>query len=109
MMFVHTKITNRNILYYSCENRENKKRGEEIMGKKAKNNQFKDFFKYIPVNYPVGTIYLNGFPVEVANFSNLNSDTGLAYFVDAEGQIAVLSTAKMDGVSFGAAEAAEEE
>jgi hypothetical protein len=85
------------------------KKGGEIMSDKKEYHQFKDFFKSIPVNYPVGIIYLNGFPVEVANFSNLNSDTGLAYFVDVEGQIAVLDTAKIDGVSFGAAEAPEEE
>ncbi|MFJ7831022.1 hypothetical protein ACQKL6_17195 [Peribacillus sp. NPDC097197] len=73
-------------------------------------NKFSDFFKGIPVNYPIGVVYLNGFPVEVANFSNLQYDTGLAYFIDAEGQLTVLDTAKIDGVSFGeAAEAPEEE
>jgi len=72
-------------------------------------NKFKDFFKGIPVNYPIGVIYLNGFPVEVANFSNLQRHTGLAYFLDAEGQLTILDTAKIDGVSFGAAEQPEEE
>lgn len=72
-------------------------------------NKFNDFFKKIPVNYPIGVVYLNGFPVEVANFSNLQSDTGLAYFIDAEGQLTILDTAKIDGVAFGEAEEAPEE
>ncbi|WP_144553707.1 hypothetical protein [Peribacillus simplex] len=79
------------------------------MSEKLDYNQFKDFFKTLPVNYPVGVVFLNGFPVEVSSFSNLNSDTGLAYFLDAEGQIAVLDTAKIDGLSFGVAEEPDEE
>ena len=46
-----------------------------------------------------------GIVVEVANYSNLNA--GLAYFVNAEGQITVLNT--IDGVAFGGAEEEEEE
>lgn len=71
--------------------------------------KFEKFFKYIPVNYPIGVVFLNGIAVEVASFSNLNTETGLAYFVDAEGQITVLDTKKVDGVAFGEAEAEEEE
>ena len=73
------------------------------------NGIFKDFFNKIPVNYPIGVVFLNGIAVEVANFSNLNADTGLAFFVDAAGQITVLDTAKIDGVAFGEAEEEEEE
>ncbi|WP_144553704.1 hypothetical protein [Peribacillus simplex] len=67
-------------------------------------HQFKKFFNRIPVNYPVGIVYLNGFPVEVSNLSNLNSNTELAYFVGAEGKIVLLDTAKIDSLSFGQAE-----
>jgi len=69
---------------------------------------FEQLLKNIPVNYPMGVVFLNGIAVEVANFSNLNTETGLAYFVDAEGQIIVLDTNKIDGVAFGEAEVEEE-
>lgn len=70
--------------------------------------KFEQFFKNIPVNYPIGVVFLNGIAVEVASFSNLNTETGLAFFVDAEGQITVLDTEKVDGVAFGEVEAEEE-
>ena len=71
--------------------------------------KFEQFFKNIPVNYPIGVVFLNGVAVEVAKFSNLNTETGLAFFVDAEGQITVLDIEKVDGVAFGQAEEEEEE
>ena len=70
---------------------------------------FEKFFKNIPVNYPIGVVFVNGIAVEVARFSNLNQEAGLAFFVDEEGQITVLDTDKIDGVAFGEAEAEEEE
>lgn len=72
------------------------------------NSNFENFFENIPVNYPVGVVFLNGIAVEVASFSNLNTETGLAYFVNADGQITVLDTSKVDGVAFGEVEAEEE-
>jgi hypothetical protein len=74
------------------------------MSDKCAAHKFKEFFKSIPVNYPIGIVFLNGVPVEVATFSNLDADTGLAFFVDAEGQITVLDTAQIDGLAFGEAE-----
>jgi hypothetical protein len=71
--------------------------------------KFGDFFNKIPMNYPMGVVFLNGIAVEVANFSNLNTKTGLAFFVNAEGQTTVLDTALIDGVAFGGAEEEEEE
>lgn len=72
------------------------------------NRKFEAFFEKIPVNYPVGVIFLNGIAIEVARFSNLSENTGLAYFVDAEGQLTVLDIEKIDGVAFGGAEVEEE-
>lgn len=69
--------------------------------------KFEQFFENIPVNYPIRVVFLNGIAVEVASFSNLNTETGMAFFVDAEGQITVLDTGKVDGVAFGEAEAEE--
>ena len=72
------------------------------------NGNFKRFFQNIPVNYPIGVVYLNGLAVEVANFSNLSKETGLAFFLDDAGQITVLNTNKIDGVAFGVADATDE-
>ena len=71
------------------------------------NGSFEQLLKNIPVNYPMGVVFLNGIAVEVANFSNLNSETGLAYFVDVEGQIIVLDSSKIDGVAFAEVETDE--
>ncbi|WP_144553706.1 hypothetical protein [Peribacillus simplex] len=71
--------------------------------------QLKKVVQGLPVNYPVGVVFLNGLPVEVSQFINLNPETGLAYFLNAEGQTTVLDTAKIDGLSFGVAEGPEEE
>lgn len=70
------------------------------------NEKFEQFFQNIPVNYPIGVVFLNGIAVEVARFTNVNTE-GLAFFVDAEGQVTVLDTGKIDGVAFGEAEGEE--
>ncbi|HZG84857.1 hypothetical protein [Paenibacillus sp.] len=66
-----------------------------------------DLLKKLPPNYTLGTVYLNGAPVVVQKFMNLNDE--LAYFVDEEGQVVIMDSGKIDGLSFGAAEEEEEE
>ena len=70
---------------------------------------FEKFFKKLPCNYPLGVVLVNGIAMEVARFLNLNPVTGLAFFVDADGQITVLDINKIDGVAFGEADVEEEE
>ncbi|RFU61749.1 hypothetical protein [Peribacillus glennii] len=65
----------------------------------------KDFLKNLPINYPLGIVYLNGVPVRVSTFLNQNHETGLAYFMDEDGQAVVIDIAKIDGIGFGEADA----
>ena len=67
------------------------------------NGNFERFFNSIPMNYPIGLVYLNGMAVEVARFSHLNSETGLAFFVDVDGVMTALDINKIDGLGFGEA------
>ena len=64
-------------------------------------NDIEHLLLSIPVNYPIGVVFVNGVAVEVASFSNVDVETGLAYFLDADGQIVVLDTLSIDGVAFG--------
>ncbi|QOR68008.1 hypothetical protein IM538_07715 [Cytobacillus suaedae] len=67
-----------------------------------------DLLKKLPPNYSLGTIYLNGIPVQVTHFSNLDENSHLAYFI-ADGQVTVLDSQKIDGISFApAADVVEE-
>jgi hypothetical protein len=79
------------------------------MGEKdyAKNNIYQ-LLQIMPPSYSIGTVYLNGAVVPVTGFSNLNTKTGLAYFINAEGKVVVLDAEKIDGLAFGAAEEPEE-
>jgi hypothetical protein len=79
------------------------------MGEKdlAKENIYQ-LLQSIPPSYSVGTVYLNGAIVPVASFSNFNTKTGLAYFINAEGKVVALDAEKIDGLAFGAAEEPEE-
>lgn len=65
----------------------------------------KDFLKNLPINYPLGVVYLNGVPVRVSTFLSQNHETGLAHFLDEDGQAVVINIAKIDGIAFGDAEA----
>jgi len=76
------------------------------MNNKCNVNELKKLLMSLPVNYPIGFIYLNGLPVEVSTLINLDCDTGIAYFVGAEGNIVSFDTAKIDGLSFRQAEEA---
>jgi|GEM_PF-3121910 len=77
------------------------------MGGNHEKNRLCKLLEKLPPNYPVGTIYLNGQPVPVTQFANLDSDD-LAYFV-VDGQVVVLDCHKVDGISFAPAEVEEEE
>ncbi|HZG57313.1 hypothetical protein [Paenibacillus sp.] len=77
-----------------------------MTGNYVEKNRLCKMLEKLPPNYPVGTIYLNGQPVQVTQFSNLDNDLG--YFV-ADGQVVVLDCHKIDGISFAPAEAEEEE
>ncbi|HZG77452.1 MAG TPA: hypothetical protein VEZ72_16485 [Paenibacillus sp.] len=78
-----------------------------MCGNHVEKNRLCKLLEKLPPNYPVGTIYLNGQPVPVTQFSNLDSDD-LGYFI-ADGQVVVLDCYKIDGVSFAPAEEEEEE
>lgn len=70
----------------------------------AKNNQnVEEVLQSLPPNYPVGGIYLNGVFVPTFSFSNLCDC--IAYFTDDEGQIIAVNVKKIDGITFGEAEA----
>jgi len=66
-----------------------------------------DLLKKLPPNYTLGTVYLNGAPVVVQKFMNLQYE--LAYFVDEEGQVVIMDSGKIDGLAFAPAEVEEEE
>lgn len=61
----------------------------------------KDLLTTIPPNYPVNMIYLNGVPVEVWAFSNIDCEKCLAYFINVDGQVVIFDAEKIDGISFG--------
>ena len=75
------------------------------MNNECEANKLKKLLMSLPVNYPIGIIYLNGLPIEISTFIYLNCDTGIAYFVGAEGNIVALDTAQINGLSFRQAEA----
>jgi hypothetical protein len=79
----------------------------EIVMSDYKKTCIEDILKKLPPNYPVGGLFLNGLLVPVANISNVCDCC--AYFVDGDGQVVVVDTNKVDGLSFGAAEEEEEE
>ncbi|WP_078544070.1 hypothetical protein [Litchfieldia alkalitelluris] len=55
----------------------------------------------LPPNYPVGMVFLNGEEVPVFLFSNVNPETGIAYFIDEEGQTLMMDVSSIDGIAFG--------
>jgi hypothetical protein len=76
--------------------------------KKDKNrNPLKRVMKYLPPNYGVGTIYVNGAEAPVANW--VTKKDGLGYFINGEAAVSLFNAEKIDGMAFGAAEAAEPE
>lgn len=72
----------------------------------AKAKKIKDLMKKLPPGYAVGRILVNGATADVTQF--INDKEGLAYF-DVNGQIGAYEAKKINGILFGAAEAAEEE
>ncbi|UHA59766.1 hypothetical protein KDJ21_024005 [Metabacillus litoralis] len=66
-----------------------------------------DLLKKLPPSYPVGAIFLNGLLVPVAAISNVCDCC--AYFIGEDGQVVVVDAGKVEGLSFGEAEAEEEE
>ncbi|MCM3159983.1 hypothetical protein [Metabacillus litoralis] len=61
----------------------------------------KEVLMTVPPNYPVNTIYLNGVPVKVWAFSNMDCEKCVAYFINEEGQVLIFDIEKIDGISFG--------
>ncbi|MBT2757948.1 hypothetical protein J7E71_18920 [Mesobacillus foraminis] len=72
----------------------------------AKAKKIKHLMKKLPPGYPVGRILVNGAKEDVTQF--VNDKDGLAYF-GVNGQIGAYEAKKINGILFGAAEAAEEE
>ena len=77
------------------------------MNNKCDANKLKKLLMSLPVNYPIGLIYLNGLPIEISTLIFLNCDTGIANFVGAEGNVVSLDTAQINGLSFRQAEEPE--
>jgi hypothetical protein len=76
-----------------------------------KNEKKKDpiqkVLKYLPPNYTVAGVYVNGALAPVVNF--VTKKDGLGYFINEAAAVSLFDAGRMDGIVFGAAEAAEPE
>jgi hypothetical protein len=67
----------------------------------------KDVLKKLPLNYPVGALYVNGATVVVATFVNYSE--GIVYFIGDACQVVAIDADSIDGIDFAAADAEVEE
>jgi hypothetical protein len=76
------------------------------MGEKyQKENPIKAILKKLPPNYPMASLIVNGGLAEVAAFTTYSD--GVAYYINAECAVSLFDAGKINGINFGAAEAAE--
>jgi hypothetical protein len=82
------------------------RKGGGKMNKRAKHTHIEALLKTMPPGYPVAQILVNGTVVEGGIYSHYSK--GRAYFQSGD-QVAVYDICKIDGILFGAADAAAEE
>ncbi|MBT2759103.1 hypothetical protein J7E71_24835 [Mesobacillus foraminis] len=90
----------------NCEMAHAENTAAEAKPKRKKVKKVKDLIKKLPPGYPVSRIMVKGATEDVTMF--LNEKDGLAYF-NVDGQVGAYEARNINGILFGAAEAAEEE